>query len=297
MMTSRNLGIDNKSFIAAIRGNNLPAVRIHAESGCFSEYALQQSMTLAAFCGHRGLLKYFFNQKQNGDFDFLDTGISLEAASAAGRVLGVIDLLSFGADLHYEEDFPYYLALTHNHPVTAYYMYYAGIDLCANEHALRTAFKRGWRDLVHDIFSVNALANTPERGLEWSIRKGRVPLALGTMLAGADPAKNDSELIFLAIESGQDEIVRIMCERGADVLARGERVLLDTAKKSRRSSTLQTVYGLARKSRAQPALLPCGAGRTQGLKTIEGMAEFPRAPRIIPVLRPRGRGWVLYDNM
>ena len=296
MMISRNLGIDTKSFIGAIRSNDLPAVRIHAESGRFSEYALQQAMTLAAFCGYRRLLKYFFNQKQNGDFGFLDTGISLEAASAAGKVHGVIDLLSFGADLHYEEDFPYYLALTHNRSVTSYCLYYAGVDLCANEHALRTAFKRGWHDLVHDIFAVNAHANTPQLGLEWSIRKGKVPLAVGTLLSGADPAKNDSELIFMAIENGQDEIVRVMCERGADVLARGERILLDTAKKSRRSSTLQTVFGLARAARSQAVVIPSGTGRTQGLKTIGGTAEFPSAPRIVPILRPYGRSWRLYDN-
>lgn len=296
-MISRNLGIDTRSFIAAIRDNNLPAVRIHAESGLFDEHALQQAMTLAAFRGQRALLKYFFNQKQNGDFDFLDTGVSLEAASAAGRVNGVIDLLAFGADLHCDEDFPYYLALTHNHTVTAFCLYYAGVDLRSNEHALRTAFKRGLRDLVHDIFAVNAHANTPAKGLEWSIRKGKVQLALGTMLSGADPAQNDSELVFLAIENGQDEIVRIMSERGADVLARGERILLDTAKKSRRASTLQTVYRLAQKARGQPTLLPAGGGRMQGLKTVEGSAAFPRAPRIVPILRPRGRGWVLYDNM
>ena len=296
-MLTRKLAVDDKSFIASIRANNLPAVRVHAESGCFGERALQQAMSLSAFCGHRRLLRYFFNKKQNGDFAFLDTGISLEAASASGKVQGVVDLISFGADLHCDEDFPYYLALSHNRPVTSFYLHFAGTDLNANEHALRTAFKRGWRDLVYDLFAVHAHANNPDQGLEWSVRKGKVRVALGAMLAGADPARNDSDLLFQAIANGQDEIVRLLVEHGADVLARGERILLDTARRSQRSSTIQTVFRFVQRARSEPTFIPAGTGRPQGLKTISGPAEFDRPPRIVPSLRPYGMGWRTTTNL
>lgn len=290
-MLTRKLAVDNKTFIAAIRANNLPAVRVHAESGCFGEQALQNAMTLSAFCGHRRLLRYFFNKREHGEFAFLDTGISLEAASAAGKVQGVVDLVTFGADLHCDEDFPYYLALCHNHPVTAFYLHFSGIDINSNEHALRMAFKRGWRDLVYDIFGIHAHATNPSQGLEWSVRSGKVRIALGAMLAGADPARDDSELLFRAIESGQDEMIRVLVENGADVLARGERILLDSARKSQRGSTIQTVFRYVQKARSEPAFIPAGTGRPQGMKTISGPAEFTRPPQIVPTLRPHGMGW------
>lgn len=290
-MLTRHLAIDNRSFIASIRANNLAAVRLHAESGQFGESALQHAMTLSAFCGHRRLVQYFFNQQQNGRLGFLNTSLSLEAAAAAGKVHGVADLIAFGADLHCDEDFPYYLALNHNRAVTAFYLYYAGIDLCANEHALRKAFKRGWRDLVYDLFAINAHAATPALGLAWSVRQGKVRVALGAMLAGADPAQHDSELLFQAIAGGQDEMIRLLVEHGADVLARGERILLDTAKRSCKASTLQTVHRYVQRARSEPTFIPAGTGRPQGLKSISGPAEFSRPPRIVPTLRPYGMGW------
>lgn len=294
--------VDSRSFIAAIRGNNLAAVRGHAESGRFAPGVLQQAMNLAAFCGHRRLLGYFFNLKQNGVYEFLDTAASLEAAAAAGKVQGVVDLISFGADLHCDEDFPYYLALNHNHPVTSFYLQLAGVNLLRNEHALRSAYRRGWRELVLDICALHTQAPTPRAALPWSVRQGKVRVALGALLAGADPCENDSELLFSAIANGQDEMVRILAEHGADVLARGERILLDTAKASHRGSTLRLVYGLYRKAQDEPCVLLAGSGgRTQALKTVEGRAEFSAgsrpvaaptgSPRVVPTLVPWGRGW------
>jgi len=290
--------VDSRHFIAAIRGNNLAAVKIHVDSGRFSPGALQQAMNLAAFCGHRRLLQYFFTLKQSGRCALLDTGVSLEAAAAAGKVRGVVDLLAFGADLHCDEDFPYYLALNHNHPVTTVYLQLAGVDLIANEHALRSAYQRGWRDLVFDICALQTQAPTPQQALPWSVRKGKLRVALGALLAGADPAENDSDLLFAAIENGQNEMVRILAEHGADVLARGERILLDCARKSRSPTTVQVVYRLYCKARQQPCLLSPGSGRTQGLKTVAGDVEFitphsaaASSPRIVPTLVPWGRGW------
>lgn len=283
--------LDSSSFIAAIRGNNLAAVRLHAESGRFAERVLQLAMNLSAFCGHQRLLHYFLDLRQSGRCRFLEPSASLAAAAAAGKVHGIAELRALGADVHCDEDLPYYLALTRDHPVTAFYLHFAGVDPCANEHALRSAYRRGRRELVFDLCTLATQAPTPAQALAWSVRKSKLKLALGALLAGADPAANDSESLFVAIENGQDELIRLLCEHGADVLARGERILLDTARKSQQGSTLRTVHHFVQRTRRQPTFIPAGSGRTQGLKTIAGSAEFPARPRIVPTLRPYGRGW------
>lgn len=287
--------LDSRSYIAAIRANNLAAARLHTESGRFAEGVLQLAMNLAAYCGHRRLLCYFLDLKHSGRCSFLDPSASLAAAAAAGKVQGIAELRALGADVHCDEDFPYYLALNRDHPVTSFYLQFAGVDPGANEHALRSAYRRGRRELVFELCALATQAPTPAQGLAWSVRTHKLKVALGALLAGADPAANDSEVLFQAIESGQDELIRLLCEHGADVLARGERILLDTARQSRSGSTLRTVHHFVQQTRRQPTYIPAGTGRTQGLKAIAGSAEFcpppPSAPRIVPTLRPYGRGW------
>ena len=69
------------------------------------------------------------------------------------------------------------------------------------------------------------------------------------------------------------------------------RILLDSARKSQRGSTIQTVFRYVQKARSEPAFIPAGTGRPQGMKTISGPAEFTRPPQIVPTLRPHGMGW------
>lgn len=253
-----------KTFIHAIRTNNLWLVKAHFKSGKFSEHDYRQSLVLASMWGRHEIVKYISRL----GLGFMDLESAVNAACAKGQTHSVKILETEGADLHAEEDFSLYVAATRINKSTSAFLLLNEPGFDNVEYALKTVFKRGHRDFSMDCLSFHGNAKNPDKALEWAVKKRKTDFALGALDAGANANQGNAELLIRSIYEGQNDMIELLSARGADILARGEHVVLDAVKKCGKMDTTKLVYEKVKWAKSNPVVLLPGEGLPQGLKTV-----------------------------
>lgn len=246
-----------RHFVRAIKALNTRAFDICLNSGQFDDRDLREALVLSAFAGFDAGVETL-TARMTRDLDFLTDTLdrAFDIASVKGHAGPQAILEVAGVDPSHEQDFPLYLSAVNNQGTSAAYLVLHGADDGNLEYAMKSAFKRGHRQLATDCMFLRQNMATPDAALRWAVRRNHLLFAEAAIQAGANPNLDHGSLLLETTQDGRLQMLLLLVKHGGDVLASGAGAFFEAVKRCQDAPTYQVAKVLYDTARSRDLLLP-----------------------------------------
>ena len=162
-----------------------------------------------------------YNEKKIPDFDFLSQNLNslLKWVSRNGYLEAVKFLISKGADIHTDNDYPLRWSSRSGHLEVVRYLVNLGADIHADDdYVLRWSSQSGQLEVVKYLVNVGANIHADnDCALRWSSARGHLEVVKYLVSVGADIHADDDYALRWASENNHLEVVKCLVSVGADI--------------------------------------------------------------------------------
>jgi hypothetical protein len=246
-----------RHFIRAIKAQNAKAFDICLNSGQFDDNDLREALVLSAFSGFDTAVETL-TERMGRDLGFLTDTLdrAFDIASVKGHAGPQGILEGAGVDPSHEQDFPLYLSAVNNQGISAAYLVLHGADDDNLEYAMKSAFKRGHRQLATECMFLRQNMATPDAALRWAVKRNHQQFAEAAIQAGANPNQGNGTLLLETTQDGKLQMLLLLVKHGGDVLASGVDVFFEAVKRCKDAATYQVAKVLYDTAKTRDILLP-----------------------------------------
>lgn len=246
-----------RHFVRAIKARNSKAFDICLSRGAFDDKDLREALVLSAFSGFDAGVERL-TARIDDDLGFLSDTLdrAFDVASVKGHAGPQAILELAGVDPSHEQDFPLYLSAVNNQATSAAYLVLHGADDGNLEYAMKSAFRRGHRQLATSCMFLKQNMATPDAALRWAVKRNHLVFAEAAIQAGANPNLDGGILLIETTRDAKLQMLLLLVKHGGDVLAGGAAVFFDAVKRCRDAATYQVAKALYDTTRLRDILVP-----------------------------------------
>lgn len=246
-----------RHFVRAIKARNPKAFDICLSRGAFDDKDLREALVLSAFSGFDAGVE-ILTARIDDDLGFLSDTLdrAFDIASVKGHAGPQAILELAGVDPSHEQDFPLYLSAVNNQATSAAYLVLHGADDGNLEYAMKSAFKRGHRQLATNCMFLKQNMATPDAALRWAVKRNHLVFAEAAIQAGANPNLDGGALLIETTQEAKLQMLLVLVKHGGDVLAGGAAAFFEAVKRCKDAATYQVAKALYDTTRLRDILVP-----------------------------------------